>query len=85
MRSLRVKLYESSNQNSQHQYEGEQSRDEEMEKFINDLLTTPEVLVKGGVNSRIGKSIKYLLRHQKVSIFVSLNSAPICTRQTFIR
>ena len=67
MRSLRVKLYESVNQNQQQQqHEGKQSRDEEMEKFINDLLTMPEVLVKGGVNSRIGKSVKYLLRHQKV-------------------
>lgn len=64
-RSLRVKLYESANQNHQAQ-EGEHLRDEEMERFINDLLTMPEVLVKGGVNSRIGKSIKYLLRHQKV-------------------
>ena len=67
MRSLRAKLYESTSQHQQQEQEGRESpRDEEMERFIDDLLTKPEVSVRGGVNSRIGKSVKSLLRHQKV-------------------
>ena len=56
-RSLRHKLYERKNLDTP---------DEELETFIQDLLVKVEVPIKGGANSRIGKSLMQLLKHQKV-------------------
>ena len=64
IRSLRKKLYDIN----------KDEHDEELEVFINDLLTKPEVPIKGGATSRIGKSIRNLLHHQKVIEYENSNT-----------
>eukprot|EP00111_Clytia_hemisphaerica_P009870 TCONS_00028921-protein len=66
MRSLRKKLYNNNTTNPQQHTKNEDWQpDEELESFINQLLSNPEVPIKGGPVGRIGKSVKHLLHHQK--------------------
>jgi len=61
-RSLRKKLYEPGKSDEQ---------DEDLEAFIRDLLSKPEVPIKGAAHSRMGKTITQLLHHQKVESYLN--------------